>query len=29
MTLTNIIFMNENEIFVASDDDTVNYYKLK
>ena len=29
MTLTNIIFMSENEVFVASDDDTVNYYKFK
>jgi len=29
MTLTNIIFMNENEIFISSDDSTVNYYKIK
>lgn len=27
-TLTNILFINENEIFVTSDDEKVNYYKL-
>jgi WD40 repeat protein len=29
MTLTNILFLNENEVFVASDDSTVNFYKIK
>ncbi len=29
MTLTNIIFINENEFFVASDDKVINYYKIK
>ena len=27
-TLTNILFINENEIFVTSDDKKINYYKL-
>ena len=27
-TLTNILFINENEIFVSSDDEKINYYKL-
>ena len=27
-TLTNILFINENEIFVLSDDEKINYYKL-
>ena len=27
--LTNIIFVNENEIFVSSDDENINYYNLK
>ncbi len=27
-TLTNILFLNENELFVASDDNKINYYKL-
>lgn len=27
-TLTNILFLNENEIFVTSDDKKINYYKL-
>lgn len=27
-TLTSILFLNENEIFVASDDNIINYYKL-
>ena len=27
-TLTNILFINENEVFVASDDKKINYYKL-
>lgn len=27
-TLTNIVFLNENELFVASDDNKINYYKL-
>ena len=27
-TLTNILFVNENEIFVSSDDEKINYYKL-
>ena len=27
-TLTNILFINENEIFVTSDDENINYYKL-
>ena len=27
-TLTNILFINENEIFVSSDDENINYYKL-
>ena len=27
-TLTNILFFNENEIFVTSDDKKINYYKL-
>lgn len=27
-TLTSILFLNENEIFVASDDNKINYYKL-
>lgn len=29
MTLTNIVFLNEKEFFVASDDKTINFYKLK
>lgn len=29
MTLTKILFMNEKEFFVASDDSVVNYYKIK
>jgi hypothetical protein len=29
MTLSNIVFINENELFVASDDTTINFYKLK
>jgi hypothetical protein len=29
MTLSNILFINENEIFVSSDDSTINFYKLK
>lgn len=29
MTLTNIIFINENEFFAACDDNTINYYKIK
>jgi WD40 repeat protein len=29
MTLTNILFINEKEFFVASDDKTVNFYKIK
>jgi WD40 repeat protein len=29
MTLTNILFINENEFFVSSDDKIVNYYKIK
>jgi hypothetical protein len=29
MTLSNIIFINENEFFVACDDYTINYYKIK
>ena len=27
-TLTNILFINENEIFVSGDDEKINYYKL-
>ena len=27
-TLSNILFINENEIFVSSDDENINYYKL-
>ncbi len=27
-TLTNILFKNENEIFISSDDNKINYYKL-
>ena len=27
-TLTNILFINENELFVASDDKEINYYKI-
>lgn len=27
-TLTNILFLNENEIFVSSDDNKINYYKI-
>lgn len=27
-TLTNILFINENEIFVSSDDEKINYYKI-
>jgi DNA-binding beta-propeller fold protein YncE len=27
--LTNIVFLNENELFVASDDKNINYYNLK
>ena len=27
-TLSNILFINENEIFVSSDDEKINYYKL-
>lgn len=27
-TLTNILFINENEIFISSDDENINYYKL-
>ncbi|WP_419763884.1 MAG: WD40 repeat domain-containing protein [Arcobacter sp.] len=29
MTLSKIIFLNSNEIFIASDDKNINYYKLK
>jgi hypothetical protein len=29
MTITNILFINEKELFVSSDDKTINYYKLK
>jgi len=29
MTLTNILFINENEFFSASDDKTINQYKIK
>lgn len=29
MTLTKILFINDNEILVASDDDKINYYKIK
>ncbi len=29
MTLTNILFLNEKEFFVASDDRTINLYKIK
>ena len=27
-TLSNILFINENEIFVSSDDKKINYYKI-
>lgn len=27
--ITNIVFQNENEIFVSSDDKNINYYNLK
>jgi len=29
MTITNILFINEKELFVSSDDKLINYYKLK
>jgi hypothetical protein len=29
MTLTKILFINNNEILVASDNDKINYYKIK
>ncbi len=29
MTLTNILFINENEFFTSSDDKAINYYKIK
>lgn len=29
MTLTNILFINENEFFSSSDDNTINFYKIK
>ena len=29
MTLTNILFINEKEFFVASDDKTINFYQIK
>lgn len=29
MTLSNILFLNEKEFFVSSDDKTINFYKLK
>lgn len=29
MTITKIVFINENEMFVASDDNTINLYKIK
>ena len=29
MTLTNILFINEKEFFVASDDNTINFYQIK
>ena len=29
MTITNILFLNEKEFFISSDDKTINYYKLK
>ena len=29
MTLTNILFINEKEFFCASDDKTINFYKIK
>ena len=28
MTITNILFLNENEFFISSDDKTINFYKL-
>jgi hypothetical protein len=29
MTLTKILFINDNGILVASDDNKINYYKIK
>lgn len=29
MIITNIVFLNEKEVFVSSDDKNINYYKLK
>ena len=29
MTITNILFLNETEFFISTDDKTINYYKLK
>ncbi|RXJ86274.1 WD40 repeat domain-containing protein [Arcobacter sp. CECT 8985] len=29
MLITNIVFLNDNEIFVSSDDSKINYYKIK
>jgi len=29
MTITNILFINEKELFISSDDKTINFYKLK
>ncbi|AXX91419.1 hypothetical protein CPU12_02955 [Malaciobacter molluscorum LMG 25693] len=29
MIITNIVFLNDNEIFVSSDDSKINYYKIK
>jgi WD40 repeat protein len=29
MNLTNILFINDNEVYVSSDDKNINYYKLK
>jgi hypothetical protein len=29
MTPTKILFINDNEILVASDDKNINYYKIK
>lgn len=29
MTINSILFLNEQELFVSSDDETINYYKLK
>ncbi len=29
ITISNIVFMNENELFISSDDNTINFYKIK